>query len=97
MDLQKALALAAKACIRGKRVVNIASHCDCDPNSGPIICPDIGYLVADELAAVDRASLDLIDKVKPGIFEKKNLIDPSRQVQYAQEIGFTTSYELRQL
>ncbi len=103
MDLQKALALAAKACIRGKRViyvsalVNIASHCDCDPDSGPIICPDIGYLAADELAAVDRASLDLINKVNPGIFEKENLIDPSRQVQYAQEIGFTISYELRQL
>ena len=103
MDLQKALALAAKACVRGKRViyisalVNIARNCDCDPNSGPIICPDIGYLVAGELAAVDRASLDLIDRVKPGIFEKETMIDPSRQVQYAQEIGFATAYELRQL
>jgi len=103
MDLQKALALAAKACVRGKRVIyisalmKIASNCDCDPNSGPIICPDIGYLATSELAAVDRASLDLVDEVKPGIFEKVNQIDPSRQVQYAKEIGFTTAYELRRL
>ncbi|MFB0559546.1 MAG: DUF362 domain-containing protein [Dehalococcoidales bacterium] len=103
MDMQKGLALAARACIRGKRVlyinalVNIARSCDCDPHPDPIICPDIGYLASNEPAAIDRASLELIDEVKPGVFEKTNRIDPSKQVRYAQEIGLPTSYELRRL
>jgi len=103
MELQKGLALSAKACIWGKRVlyistlVNIARSCDCDPDPGPIICPDIGYLASEEMAAIDKASLDLIDEVRPGVFEEVNLIDPARQVKYAQEIGFPVSYELRRL
>ncbi|MBA7661411.1 hypothetical protein ES703_69428 [subsurface metagenome] len=78
-------------------LVNIARSCDCDPNPGPVICPDIGYLASNEPAAIDKASLDLIDEMKPGIFEEVNRIDPSKQVKYAQEIGFPTSYELRRL
>lgn len=103
MDLRKGLALAAKACIWGKRVlyinalVNITRSCDCEPHPGPIICPDIGYLAANGLAAIDRASLELINEVKPGLFEEVNRIDPSRQVQYAQEIGFPASYKLSRL
>lgn len=99
MDLQKGLALAAKACTRGKRVlyinalVNITRSCDCDPHPNPIICPDIGYLASNELAAIDRASLELINEVKPRILEETNQIDPTKQVQYAQEIGLTSSYK----
>ena len=99
MDFQKGLALAAKACIWGKRVlfintlVNITRSCDCDPHPEPIICPDIGYLASNELAAIDRASLELINEVKPRVFEETNQIDPAKQVQYAQEIGFTGSYK----
>jgi uncharacterized Fe-S center protein len=103
MELQKGLALAAKACIWRKRVlyinalVNIAGNCDCDANPGPIICPDIGYLLANEPAAIDRASLDLIDEVRPKIFEEVNGIDPTEQIRYAQEMGLTDAYELRKL
>ena len=103
MDLQRGLALAAKACTRGKRVlyintlINITRNCDCDPNPDPIICPDIGYLASSELAAIDKASLELIDKAEPGIFEKVNAVDPSKQVRYAQEIGLPTTYEVRRL
>ena len=103
MDFHKGLALAAKACLRDKRalyvnaLVNITRSCDCDSDPGPIICPDIGYLASDELAAIDRASLEIIDKVKPGIFEKVNLVDPAKQVHYAQESGLVSSYQLRKL
>jgi uncharacterized Fe-S center protein len=102
-SLQQGLAWAASVCVRGKRViyvnalVNITRNCDCDPNPGPIICSDIGYLVSDEAAAIDRASLDLINEVKPGILEKTNRIDSSRQIQYAAEAGFVTDYELRRI
>ena len=103
MDLQKGIALAAGACVRGKKalyinaLVNMARSCDCDPNPGPTICPDIGYLASGEMAAIDRASLELINEVKPGLFEQVNGVDPSKQVQYARQIGFTGSYELVRL
>jgi uncharacterized Fe-S center protein len=99
-DIHKGLALAAKACISGKRalyvnaLVNISRSCDCDPDAGPIICPDIGYLASNELAAIDKASLDLINRVRPGVFEHTHGIDPSKQVRYAEEIGLDSSYEL---
>jgi uncharacterized Fe-S center protein len=103
MDLQKGLALAAKACISGKRVlyinalVNIARSCDCDPHPDPIICPDIGYLASNGLASIDRASLELVDEVKPKVFEEVNGVDPYKQVRYIQELGIASSYELRRL
>jgi uncharacterized Fe-S center protein len=103
MDLQKGLALAAKACISGKRVlyintlVNIARSCDCDSHPGPIICPDIGYLASNELAAIDRASLELVNKVKPKVFEEMSGIDPSKQIRYAEEAALLSSYELKRL
>ena len=99
MDFQRGLALAAKACIWGKRViyinalVDISRSCDCESNPGPIICPDIGYLASNELVAIDRASLDIIEEVKPGIFKETHLVDSSKQVKYAQEIGFGSSYD----
>jgi len=103
MDFQKGLALSAKACVRGKRVlyinalVNITRSCDCDPHPDPIICPDIGYLASNELAAIDRVSLELINEVKPRVFEELNRVDPSKQVRYAQEIGLGGPYELVRL
>jgi len=103
MDFQKGLALAAKACVWGKRVlyintlVNITRNCDCETDPGPIICPDIGYMASNEMAAIDRASLELINEVKPKVFEEVNRVDPSKQVKYAEEIGFLSSYKLRRL
>jgi len=92
-DLQFLLALSAKACLEGKKVLyinqlkNIARACDCDPYAGPIICPDIGYLVSDDIVAVDKASLDLIRREKGRIFEKINKVDPEKQVRFAHSIG----------
>jgi hypothetical protein len=103
MHLQSSLALAAKACIRDKKVlylnalVNITRNCDCFPHPGPIICPDIGYLASNELVAIDRASLELINEVKPRVFEEAHQVDTSRQIRYAEEIGFSSSYKLKRL
>jgi len=100
MDLQRGLALSAKACILEKRVIyintliNITRNCDCVPDPGSIICPDIGYLASSELAAIDRASLDMINEVKPDLFLEHNGVDPARQVNYAQEIGLASDYQL---
>ena len=103
-DLQYVLACAAKACVQDKNVIylnevkRIAKSCDCDPFAGPVICPDIGYLISDDLVAIDKASLDLIHDVRPDVFEKENHISPFKQIRYGEEIGLgSSSYELIKL
>ena len=103
-DLQYVLACAAKACVQDKNVIylnevkRIARSCDCDPFAGPVICPDIGYLISDDPVAIDKASLDLIHDVRPDVFEKENHISPFKQIKYGEEIGLgSSSYELIKL
>ena len=103
-DLQYVLACAAKACVQDKNVIylnevkRIARSCDCDPFAGPVICPDIGYLISDDPVAIDKASLDLIHDVRPDVFEKENRISPFKQIRYGEEIGLgSSSYELIKL
>ncbi|MBN1280655.1 MAG: DUF362 domain-containing protein [Candidatus Thermoplasmatota archaeon] len=100
-DLQYLLACSAKACVRKKNIIyinelkRISRGCDCDPRAGPIICPDIGYLVATDPVAIDKATLDVIHTVKPDVFKKINKINPFKQVTYGEEIGLGSSqYQL---
>ena len=101
MSLAQGLAIGAHACVKGKKVVyvnslhNIAESCDCDPNPGRIVCPDIGYLVGTDAAAIDAASLDLIDEREPGIFKRCTGVDPRTQVSYAVDLGMNAAYTLR--
>ena len=103
-DFQYVLACAAKACVQDKNVLylnelkRITKSCDCDPFADPIICPDIGYLVSDDPVAIDKASLDLINDVKPDVFEKENHISPLKQIKFGEEMGLgTSSYKLIKL
>jgi len=100
-DFQYVLACAAKACVHNKNVIylnevkRIARSCDCDPFAGPVICPDIGYLVSDDPVAIDKASLDLINDVKKDVFEKENKISPLKQIKYGEKIRLgSSSYKL---
>ncbi len=103
-DMQFLLACSAKACVQDKKVLylnelkRIAKGCDCDPNAGPIICPDIGYLIGDDPVAIDKASLDLINEVKENVFEKVNKVNPLKQIKYGEQIGLgSASYQLIEL
>ncbi|MFH1101162.1 MAG: DUF362 domain-containing protein [Methanobacteriota archaeon] len=103
-DIQYLLACSAKACLQGKNVLylnelkRIARGCDCDPFAGPIICPDIGYLLSDDPVAIDKASLDRINQVKEHVFEKENKVDPFKQIKYGEDIGLgSSSYQLIEL
>ena len=100
-NLQYLLAAATKACIDGKKTLflndinRIAKGCDCDPFAGPIICPDIGYLLSDDIVAADKASLDMVNKIKKDVFIKHNHVDPVKQIKYAEELGLgSINYEL---
>lgn len=103
MSLSRGLAISAMACTRGKDVVyvnslhNIAENCDCDPSPGRILCPDIGYLVGTDAAAVDAASLDLVDRVAPDIFRSVTGVDPRDQVRNAVDLGMCGEYALREV
>jgi len=103
-SLQYLIACAAKASLKDKKVIylnelkRISQNCDCDPLAGPIICPDIGYLVSTDPVAIDAASLDLIYGKKPDIFKKETNIDPIDMVKYGEEIRLgTSSYRLVEL
>ena len=103
-DFQYVLACAAKACLQDKNVMylnelkRISRSCDCDPFAGPVICPDIGYLVSDDPVAIDKASLDLINDVKKDVFDKENKVSPLKQIKYGEEIGLGISaYQLIEL
>ncbi len=103
MSLAQGLAIAAHACVSGKKVIyvnslhNIAEGCDCDPRPGRIVCPDIGYLVGTDAAAVDAASLDLIHGRETDVFRRCTGVDPRHQVSYAVDLGMVDSYMLRTL
>lgn len=101
IDFPYLLSCAAKACVQDKNVIylndvnRIAKSCDCDPFAGPVICPDIGYLVSDDIVAIDQASLDLVNNVKKDAFKKYHKVDPEKQIKYGEEIGLgSTSYQL---
>jgi len=103
-DIQFLIACSAKACLEDKNVLyvneikRIARACDCDPFADPIICPDIGYVVSDDIISVDKASLDLINNVKKDVFVKHNKVDPMKQIRYGEEIGLgSSSYQLIEL
>ncbi len=100
MSLARGLAISAMACTKDKVVVyvnslhNIAQNCDCDPSPGQLICPDIGYVVGRDAAAVDAASLDLVDSVAPGVFLAHTGVDPREQIRHAVELGMDARYTL---
>jgi len=39
---------------------NIAKHCDCMPDAGPLIAQDIGFICAEDMVTADAASLEMI-------------------------------------
>jgi hypothetical protein len=100
-NFQYLLSCSAKACVQDKNVLylnelkRIAKSCDCDPTKNKIICPDVGYIVSDDIVSIDNASLDLINNIKENIFEKENKVSPKKQVEFGEEIGLgSSSYQL---
>jgi uncharacterized Fe-S center protein len=100
-NLQYLIACAAYACVKNKNILylndvnRIARSCDCDPSAGPILSPDIGYLLASDPVAIDQASLDLIHNHHPNLFEETLHIKPEKQIRFGEEIGLgSAQYQL---
>ena len=89
------LAEGAQAVLKavGKKVfyvnflINIAKECDCCNDAGEIVVKDIGVLFGKDIVAIDKASLDLVNKQNKDIFKKLHTHDPHLQIKYAKELG----------
>ena len=106
VDLQKKIAEHALGAVANKDgkvaylnfLINITKDCDCLGTVQKPILPDIGILASTDPVAIDKASLDLIEKQTNG----KSLmeitypnLDGTVQLFHAQEIGLgTMDYKL---
>jgi uncharacterized Fe-S center protein len=100
-NFQYLLSCSAKACVQNKNTLyfnelkRISKSCDCDPTINPIVCPDVGYIISDDIVSIDKASIDLINNVKSNVFEKVNKVSPLKQIKFGEEIGLGSSdYQL---
>lgn len=66
---------------------NVTSDCDCMSTKQKPMMKDIGILMADDVVAIDKASLDLADKHSRGKFGNVHSVDSSIQLDYAFEKG----------
>ncbi len=108
------LAHAAAAVTRGFEqrigyinfVQDVTPHCDCAAPAGRALFADVGILAATDPVAVDKASLDLIDKARmigpqraisgPDKLGKWHQVDSLVQLRTAQELGMgSLEYDLR--
>ncbi len=99
------LAHAAAAVTRGFEhrvgfinfVQDVTPHCDCAAPAGRALFPDIGILASTDPVALDKASLDLIDKARmigvsrsvtgPDKLGKWHHVDSLVQLRTARELG----------
>jgi hypothetical protein len=110
------LAHAAAAVMRGFEhkvgfinfVQDVTPHCDCAAPAGRALFPDIGVLAATDPVALDKASLDLIDRARmigapttisgPDKLGKWHQVDSLVQLRVAQELGMgSLAYNLSTL
>jgi len=110
------LAHAAAAVMRGFKqrvgfinfVQDVTPHCDCAAPAGRALFPDIGVLASIDPVAVDKASLDLIDRARmigdpttisgPDKLGKWHHVDSLVQLKTAQQLGMgSLDYSLKTL
>lgn len=78
-------------------ITDVSPNCDCYPHNDPPVVPDAGVLASLDPVAIDRASIDLVNKsAGKDIFrEIYPDVDWNVQLRYAEEIGLgSRKYEL---
>lgn len=74
---------------------NITEECDCMGTKQTPMMQDIGILAANDIVAIDKASLDLADKYSQNKFSKINSVDKYNQIKVAEELGLgSADFEL---
>ncbi len=105
--LQKNMAEHALGALKGKKnraaffnyAISVTKNCDCfDDADMPKIVDDIGIVASIDPVAVDKATLDLVEKKtgkKMAELLKNNKLEPYSQIEHAERIGMgSTDYEL---
>jgi uncharacterized Fe-S center protein len=74
-------------------LANISKTCDCASNAPPPFVGDIGIVAGTDIVAVEKASLDLVNKATghDDTFEHVNHLSGNRQIEYAEKLGLGTS------
>ncbi len=77
---------------------NITKDCDCFSTVQKPIMKDVGVLMSDDIIAIDKASLDLVNSHSKGKFDKMRNINGLRAIDYGVEKGVgSKKYELKRL
>lgn len=70
---------------------NLSVDCDCDAHAAPPKCDDIGILASTDIVAIDKASLDLVDRLPPeqnhDLLERIDSRSGRHQIEYMQTLG----------
>lgn len=80
-------------------IKSISKNCDCDSNAGPIVLDDVGITMGKDIVAVEKASLDLINKkASKDLFKEIHHKSPERHIKFAEELEMgKMEYELVRL
>jgi len=76
---------------------HITKYCDCNTRKDKVLLDDIGIVAGVDPVAVDKASIDIVNKIYGKDFIKHLYpdIDYMVQLKYAQELGIgSMEYEL---
>lgn len=74
---------------------NITKNCDCINKEQKLFMDDIGILVGENIVAIDKASLDLVNKYSNGKFDKVSSVNKTAQFDYAVKKGLgSKDYEI---
>ncbi|MBU1220451.1 DUF362 domain-containing protein [Myxococcota bacterium] len=81
-----------KPCVYINVLANITSKCDCMGRPMKPFMPDIGILASTDIVAIDRASLDLVNKKHKckDAFLKESRTSGNHQLDYAEKMGIGT-------
>jgi len=77
---------------------NITEDCDCMGKKQTPLITDVGFLISDDPVAIDKASLDIVDRETDEKFSEINSVDNMHKINYAAEMGLgSQNYNLHQI
>ena len=77
---------------------DFSPYCDCHDNAPFGLMKGVGIAVSDNIAALDRASIDLMNEAfGANFFEHLGYIDPMGQVEWLEKQGFESEYKLEEI
>lgn len=83
-------------------LLDINDKCDCYPignaDIGKIVAPNIGIVTANDMLAIDKASLDLVEEASNNEFGKVIMADPEKQIKAGLEFKIgSTDYKITKI